>query len=188
MRFYIAGLGNPGKEYELSRHNAGSFVLSYLRAQFGFPELRSDKKKKSAHSRGKHMEKDITLIFPETFMNESGRALKNFIARAADKKRLIVIHDDLDLPIGSFKISFDRGPGGHKGVLGIARALRGNDFYRIRIGTSPRTVSGKLKKISGAASVKKFVLSRFGKKEIEAVQSLFPEILKGIGDILDGRR
>ena len=73
------------------------------------------------------------LLFPQTFMNHSGKA-----ARGLNPKNLTVIHDDVDLPLGTFKISFDRGSGGHKGIESIIRALKSQKFARIRIGVSPR--------------------------------------------------
>lgn len=111
--FYIIGLGNPGEEFALSPHNAGR-------------EMAQTFEKKYPDTKAK-------IVLPDTYMNQSGKAVKNLPA-----KRVIVLHDDIDLPLGKFKIVFNRGSGGHKGVESVIRALGTEKFYRVRIGISPK--------------------------------------------------
>ena len=129
----IVGLGNPGEEYKQTRHNAGRMVLEYFAKKNDFPDWKENSNLQSIVSLGMVGKEKITLILPETFMNNSGKAVKNLSA-----KNLIVLHDDIDLPLGKFKISFGRGSGGHKGVESVIRALKTKNFCRIRIGVSPK--------------------------------------------------
>jgi peptidyl-tRNA hydrolase, PTH1 family len=134
----VVGLGNPGKEFENTYHNVGFLALDRLAAivASAAPDAAPWQKykilfeyKKSGHT---------TFIKPLTYMNDSGKAvreaLKKFGGTAED---LIVIHDDSDLTVGNYKISFGRSSAGHKGVQSIIDALKTNQFQRIRIGIRP---------------------------------------------------
>ena len=96
-------------------------------------------------------------------MNKSGLAVKPIITSKKKAEALIVIHDDLDLPIGKFKISFNKSSGGHRGVESIIKAIKTEAFTRVRIGISPATPSGKLKKPKGEKDVGDFILGEFKK-------------------------
>lgn len=163
----IAGLGNPGEEYEGTRHNTGRIVLEYFRKKNGFPDWRADKKTRALVSEGKIGKEKILLVMPEVFMNNSGKSLAPLIKSKKAAEKLIIIYDDLDLSLGSMKISFDRGSGGHRGLESIIRALKTRAFVRIRIGVSPATPSGTLKKPSGEKKVIDFILGKFSPKESE---------------------
>ena len=119
-------------------------------------------------------------------MNDSGDAVKFFIKKSSDPKYLIVIHDDLDLPIGRFKVSFNRGAAGHKGVVAIADRVKSNAFWRIRIGISPQGSTGAIKKVSGKKKVTKYVLGNFSKKEETILQKIYPEVATALLGILSG--
>lgn len=171
MGYIIAGLGNPGEEYENTRHNTGRIVLDVIRkklkeAEFG--EFEKDKKTRALVAKGK-LKEPILLVEPEDFMNKSGQAVKSFVTSKKAAEKLIVIHDDLDLPIGRYKICFNRGSGGHKGVESIMRAVGTEGFVRFRIGISPATPSGKMKKPSGEKAVSDFILGKFKPAEITAL-------------------
>lgn len=170
--FYIVALGNPGEEYRDTRHNTGRIVLSNFLKAFDFPELSFDKKKQALYAEGKIKKEKVAVLFPETFMNKSGSSLSSLITSKKKAEMLVVVHDDLDLPLGKIKISFNRGTGGHKGVLSIVRALKTEGFVRIRIGISPTTPSGKLKKPHGEADVEKFILGSFKPKEIDELKKI----------------
>lgn len=129
----IVGLGNPGAEYEKTRHNAGALALQYAARTFKFSDWESAKKYESLASEGKIGDEKILFLRPQTFMNNSGKAV-----RGLNPKNITVIHDDVDLPLGSIKISFGRGSGGHNGVESIIRALKTREFARIRIGVAPK--------------------------------------------------
>ncbi len=145
---YIIGLGNPGEEYELTRHNAGRMtVLDFVKKEkIDEPEL--NKKLKALVSEGKIGKEKIQIILPETFMNKSGEAIKKLAIPPKNIKNLVVVHDDIDLPLGKVKISFGKNSGGHKGVESVIKAVKTKDFIRIRIGISSTNAKGVVKKPS----------------------------------------
>src|SRR3989344_806354 len=116
MQYTIVGLGNPGKEYESSRHSTGRIVLEQFRKKNGFPDWEKNKKMNALASEGKLAREKVLLLEPETFMNNSGKSVAPLVKTKKAAERLVVIHDDLDLPLGAMKISFNRGSGGHKGI------------------------------------------------------------------------
>src|SRR3989344_3497573 len=187
MAFTVVGLGKAGKEYEETRHSVGRLFAGRFAEECGCSPWEYRKEKKSKVSAGVFEKEKIILVLPETFMNVSGSAVKHFVKSPAGRKKLIVIHDDLDLPIGTFKVSFNRGEAGHKGVLSLSRALRGRDFYRIRVGISRAGRGNQAKKVSGERAGKNFVLARFSKKELAALEALFAPIRESIGKIISGK-
>ncbi len=121
----VVGLGNPGRRYERTRHNAGFMVVDELAHRHGG----SWRQKKRAESAPVNLGlAEVTLLKPQTFMNESGAALSGY--RAED---LIVVHDDLDLPPGDVRVKVGGGAGGHNGLRSIISRL-GNGFVRVRVG------------------------------------------------------
>lgn len=178
---YIVGLGNPGKEYENTRHSAGRVILEIIRTQIEAEDFRLNKKLKALVSEGEIGKQKVTLMVPETFMNNSGLSVKSIITSVKKAHSLVVIYDDLDLPIGTMKISFNRGTGGHKGLDSITTQIKTAEFVRFRVGISPKTATGKTKKPSGAAVVEKHIMGEFhesemvelkkiGKKAVEALE------------------
>jgi len=145
----IAGLGNPGRKYTNTRHNIGFQIIDEFARENNFPEFKMSKKFNALISE----KENITLVKPQTFMNESGKAVKKMVGE------LIVIHDDIDLPLGEIKISKNRGSAGHKGVQSIIKELSSKDFTRLRVGIQPRFQQGKPR------NVERFVLQKFDKKE-----------------------
>lgn len=150
--FVVVGLGNPGEKYEHTRHNAGRMAVKALK------------------------EVNAKLITPDTFMNKSGDAVKPLVKNAKQAEQLVVIHDDLDLPFGSFKISFNKSSGGHRGVESIIKAIKTQAFVRIRIGISTTTPSGKLKKPKGEDAVEKHILGKFKPAELAELKKLYKKI------------
>jgi PTH1 family peptidyl-tRNA hydrolase len=148
----LVGLGNPGEEYEKTRHNAGRILVQILEKKM------EDKK--------------IKFITPDTFMNNSGKAVKPFIKTKKDLENLIVIYDDIDLPLGKIKISFDKSSGGHNGLESIINQLKSREFVRIRVGIAPTTPTGKIRKPKGEQAVLKFLLGDFKKPELEKIKKL----------------
>jgi len=150
--YIVVGLGNPGEEYAHNRHNTGRMALAYVE---------------------KKEPKRIKFVHLDTFMNKSGSGVAKVIKSKKAAEKLVVIYDDLDLPIGSMKVSYNRGSGGHKGIESIVRALKTEAFIRIRIGTSPTTPNGKLKKPQGEKAVEKHILGDFKKPETEILKKVF---------------
>jgi PTH1 family peptidyl-tRNA hydrolase len=184
MSWVIAGLGNPGEEYVDSRHNAGRMALEYYAKKSGLPGWKEDKKANAATAGtkiGKHI---VLLVLPNTFMNKSGSAVKRYIKSMKAAERLVVVYDDLDLPLGSIKLSFDRGSGGHKGVESIIRAVKTKKFTRIRIGVSPSTATGKLRKPQGEDEVVDFILKKFKAPEMEELKRVFKKVAEAIDCIV----
>jgi peptidyl-tRNA hydrolase, PTH1 family len=135
----IYGLGNPGEKYLKTRHNIGFNVVDEFQKKNGFPEFKLSKKFNSELSEGILGTEKIILAKPQTFMNESGTVLKKIINNYKSPiNNLIVIHDDIDLPLGKTKISKDSGSGGHKGVESIIKNLKTKEFIRFRVGIQPK--------------------------------------------------
>ena len=129
----IAGLGNPGPEYKDTRHNVGFRVISRMSRELGV-RLR-DGRFHSKHVRTKIRGKEIILLCPDTFMNLSGKSIKGCADYYGLKtENILIVHDDLDLPVGRIKIVKYAGSGGHKGVASIIDYLGGKEFPRIKIG------------------------------------------------------
>lgn len=161
MNYLIVGLGNPGKEYENTRHNAGVMVLEQIRRAWDFLEWSRDTMSNSLMSKGTFDTSSVTLMFPQTFMNLSGTAVRHYADEEYPQK-LVVIYDDLDIPLGNIKMSFDRSSGGHNGVQSIIDTLGGADFARIRIGIGNR--EGDLREHVG-------VLDTFSDEEKNIIES-----------------
>ena len=204
--FYIVGLGNPGDEYLNTRHNAGRMVVSKLLKDLDFDDFEFNKKTNSQVSKGsikigRNKEEKVTLILPETFMNKSGNALSYFVkpvpkaasAKASTSRRkglenLIVVHDDIDLALGAIKISYNKGTGGHRGLDSIVKVVKTKEFVRIRIGVSPATSKGKIKKPQGEKDVIDFILNKFKPKELELMKKIFKKSSEAIQTLItDGR-
>ncbi|TSC54933.1 MAG: peptidyl-tRNA hydrolase, PTH1 family [Parcubacteria group bacterium LiPW_30] len=188
MNYTIVGLGNPGEEYELTRHNTGRIVLSALHKKENLSPFKLDKKLKALVSEGKIGKDKIEVIFPETFMNKSGVSITPLIKNKKQAERLIVVHDDLDLPLGTMKISFNRGSGGHKGIESIIKAIKTEAFVRVRIGVSPKTTKGKAKKPKGEEKIVNFIIGKFSKIEQETLKKVGKQVSEAIVTLVkDGR-
>ena len=131
----VVGLGNPGEEHSRTRHNAGADVVELLAKRNG-ASLKSSKKD---HARVADTRIDgelVILAFPQTYMNDSGKSAVALAKRAslASWDRLVVVHDELDLPLGSVRVKVGGGLAGHNGLRSITNHLKTQDYARIRIG------------------------------------------------------
>lgn len=164
--FTIIFLGNPGKEYALTRHNAGRILGEIIAKKYKIA-LEENAKTKSLMGEGLIGKAKVRLILPNTFMNKSGDAIKNIPVSA---KKFLVVHDDVDLLMGRMKFSFGKSDGGHKGVASVFRALKTRDVWRVRIGVQKKKrVSAEdmvLKKFSPA---ERLTLTKLGKTLAEAL-------------------
>ncbi len=182
--FLVTGLGNPGKQYENTPHNAGYLFLDMLREYLindnGLQISSWENEKKIFNSDICKIKKDGELVGmlqkPLTFMNNSGDALR-VISKKFDIDQYILAHDDLDIPLGRYKIQKGKSPKGHRGVLSVEGALPKEDFLRVRIGIESRgdrVISGE-----------EYVLMSYSKKEVailestvsKAINELFTDIL-----------
>lgn len=173
MTWVIVGLGNPGEEYALMRHNAGRMAAEAYAKSLGEDDWKEHAKAQATVLSSKIGKSAATLVLPDTYMNKSGNAVGKFVKSAKAAEHMIVLYDDLDLPIGKIKISFDRGSGGHKGIESITRAVKTKKFARIRIGISPATAAGKIRKPLGEKDVEKHILGKFRPAELNELTRVF---------------
>src|SRR3990172_12622944 len=173
----ILGLGNPDREYEGTRHNAGRSAAEYFAKKIGAGDFEFDKKSNSLIAEGKVEKNKVLIALPETFMNKSGSAATKLIRSKKELKELVVIHDDLDLPLGRFKISYGKSSGGHKGVESVMRALKTKNFVRIRIGVSPKNKPPQKEVI-------KFIVGKFKPSELEIIKKVFKKISDALETII----
>jgi PTH1 family peptidyl-tRNA hydrolase len=163
--FYIVGLGNHGEKYQNTRHNVGWLVCDYVREQAKLPELIGDKAMSGRVTEGVIVGTPVRLLYPDTYMNNSGSAAVKFVPKA-EIGNLIVIHDDIDLPLGEIKLGKGRGDGGNNGIKSLIEKLGTKDFIRIRIGIAPRSFwTGEVKRPKGGGPLERFVLKPFTTKE-----------------------
>src|SRR3972149_5277297 len=119
----------------------------------------------------------------DIFMNNSGKAVAPLVKNKKDLENLVVIYDDIDLPLGKMKISYNRSSGGHNGLNSVIKALKSEEFLRIRIGISPATPKGVIKKPKGEKAVINFILGEFKKSELETIKKLSKKVSEAIETI-----
>ncbi len=171
MPYIIAGLGNPGEEYENTRHNTGRIILDFVRKEYG-DEFEFNKKLNSQVCDAKIGKEKVTLIAPETFMNLSGKAVAPLVKSIKAAEKLIIIYDDFSLPLGRIRISYNRSSGGHNGLESIIKAVKTEAFVRIRIGTAPENSKGNAKLINGEDKIEKFILGKFKEDEMKVLKKI----------------
>lgn len=171
MAYIFVGLGNPGEEYENTRHNTGRILISMFGKSVD-AEWKNDKKLNAEVAKVKVGKTPVTLVLPNTFMNNSGKSVKPLVTSIKGAEKLLVIYDDLDLPFGTNKISFNKSSGGHRGLESIIKALKTEKFARVRVGISPTTPSGKIKKPKGEDAVTKIIMGKFKPEEMTALKKL----------------
>lgn len=170
MGCIIVGLGNTGKEYEKTRHNAGRMAVQLFAKKEGFPPFVVKKNAHALVSEGRVEGEKVTLVLPETMMNLSGKAVGAFVKSPKAAKHLLVLQDELDIPLGALKMVFGRNSGGHKGVESVMRAIKTKEFARLRIGISGAGKKNQAKKPSGEEKVVKHVVSKFRPAEEAALK------------------
>ncbi len=174
MMKLIVGLGNPGKEYSETRHNIGYLfvdeIVKYYNQQF-----KLDKKLRSESVRIKIADEDYIFLKPITFMNLSGEAVVLAMKYYnIDIDNIIIVHDDLDLPVGKIRIRPQGGSGGHNGIKSIIQHLKTQDFKRIRIGID-----------KGKYEVIDYVLGKFSKRDQDIINEIIndaPSIIKYLSE------
>lgn len=174
---FIIGLGNPGEKFKNTRHNIGFRAINEIAVNFQFPAFDFQSIFNAEISKGKIVGVEIILAKPQTFMNESGKAVKKIVKGWKSKiENLIIIHDDIDLPLGKIRIAKGRGAAGHKGVESIIKELGNKDFLRFRTGIKPI----KEGQIINKTKTKDFVLKKFNKKEGNALNEVIGKTIKAI--------
>ncbi len=156
----VIGLGNPGKEYGNNRHNVGFLALDHVLKDLQTISCTSSFDAKICEV---HMPNKIFFVYPQTYMNNSGKSIKQILDfYKLSPKDILVLHDDVDLPLGTIKFSDDSGSAGHNGVASIIDALGTKEFRRIRIGVENRENKEHL-------PTDAFVLQNFSKEELEQI-------------------
>jgi PTH1 family peptidyl-tRNA hydrolase len=174
--FFIVGLGNPGAEYEWTRHNLGFLLVDKLARDAGIEVRRRDCR--ALVGRASIAETEVLLVKPQTFMNLSGEAVQCLLSKQPDLKpatALIVISDDLALPFGRIRIRQRGSAGGHNGLKSIIGALGTNEFIRLRIGIMPD---------HPVANTKGFVLDQLPKAARAEVEKILERGAEALGAIL----
>lgn len=167
----IVGLGNPGKQYADTRHNVGFMVVDYLAGRLG---IKVDKTKfKSIIGEGFWQNEKVVLVKPQTYMNLSGEAVLDMIQwHKLNPEDILVIFDDMDLPVGKLRLRTKGGAGGHNGMKSIIYLLQSEDFPRLRLG-----IDHPENEMMESAD---FVLSKFSDKEAKVMT----EAIKGAADAI----
>jgi len=168
--YLIAGLGNPGLQYADTRHNVGFMLLDYLAR--GSNVSFSESKWKALIAKTTIRDESVVLLKPQTFMNASGTALAAVTQYyKLSINTILVIHDDLDIPLGRIKIVAGGGAGGHKGVLSCIDHLGSKNFSRLKIGIG---------RPAAPIPPEKYVLSRFGPDEHEVLTQEMTVAVEGV--------
>ncbi len=176
MDYLIAGLGNPGKKYHFTRHNIGFLSIDVLSEYLDIPV---EKKYKKSLIGNKFIdENNIILMKPSTFMNLSGKVILSALARFRIlPENLIIIYDDVDLPLGKIRIKKNGASAGHKGLQSIIDYINNGNFIRIRIGIGTESMKDH--------STEEFVLSEFSDEEVKVLKNSIKKIPEIINIILD---
>lgn len=179
MGYIIVGLGNPEKEYENTRHNAGMIILDQFAKKNEGSDWKKDNTRDALVSKAEVGDEKVLLVKSQTFMNKSGISVKDLQGSPKKLEKLIVIQDDLDLPLGSMKIVFNRGSGGHKGIESIVRSVKSEAFVRVRVGICPTTPSGKLKKPDHTKMLD-FIVGEFKKPELDIIKKVGKKVCEAL--------
>ena len=167
----IVGLGNPGKEYEYTRHNTGFMAIDYYAKKHS---LDFKNKYNGLYSESIINNEKVILLKPQTFMNLSGECIRKFINFfKVDLKDLLVIYDDVDFEVGTFKIKRNGSSAGHNGIKNIIQNIGTEEFQRIRIGISKNTI----KRMD-------YVLQKFSVEDLNKLNDILPIVSDAIDDFI----
>ena len=179
----IVGLGNLGKKYEGTRHNAGFVLLDKLICHKDLAPVgecivfKKEPKFKSEIAEASYKGEKLFLIKPQTYMNLSGEAVAKIASfYKADLSDLIVVSDDIDLPIGTARIRTGGSSGGHRGMQNIIE-ITGDQFCRVRIGIRSK-IGNSSEVITNKIDATNFVLSKFSKREINILNNMIDEVIR----------
>ena len=164
----ILGLGNPGKEYEQTRHNVGWWLIEALAERWGFDGWKKDGQAKVAQGHVPGVKETVRLVKPLSFMNLSGGAVVQYARRPfwSAATDLLVLVDDVAIPAGTWRMRAEGGAGGHNGLKSIQQAIGSQQYPRLRIGVGdPERAPG--------GPLTDFVLGAVGKRDTEAIRAQF---------------
>lgn len=179
----VVGLGNPGDEYNGTRHNVGRDIVTQFARDHAFSDWRHDKTMRAQHAQGTVGDVSVDLLLPETYMNKSGESVKAYLVKNADA-RVLVVQDELDIPVGEIRISDKSSSGGHNGVQSIINALKTQNFTRLRVGIMPHTFFGRAYKPRGEREVSRFVTAPFSRRERKQLEPVIAESLEKLEELV----
>lgn len=165
MIYTLVPLGNPGEKYARTRHNVGRIAIDLIKEDVEKIEC-------------------CEIFVPDTFMNESGKAIAEYF-RYHEGRELIIVYDDKDLAYGTFRVSHDRGDGGHNGVKSVIESLGTKEFIRIRIGIAHKDTDGKDIKAPHGEVVQSYVMGRVTEDEEESLRGIASSLLGAIKTITE---
>lgn len=172
----IVGLGNPGKKYETTPHNAGFLAIDALMEKLAPEETLSETSKLSSKITSIHVGGEkVILAKPTTFMNESGQAVRALMDYyKIPINEIVILHDEADISLGKYKEAFDRGAAGHNGIKSIIQHLGTKEFKRIRIGIKPENEYREFPLLT-------YVLKPLKDEELDILNKSIQEIIENIG-------
>ena len=176
MKLFI-GLGNPGAKYQGNRHNAGHMFIDWMKDTLNANTFQKSKSTDASYTWVQLNGEKTELLKTGSFMNVSGGVVKGILTKHPETKldQLYIVHDDLDIPFGKFKIQFGTGPKHHNGIRSIEESLGTEEFWRIRIGVDARpSNSGNSDRVDGET----YSLQDFTPEEQQQLQSVFQTIYK----------
>ena len=178
----ILGLGNPGKEYENTRHNVGWWLLDHLADRWGFDGWKKDGQAKVVQGHLAGVKEPVRLVKPQTYMNLSGGVLVQYARRPfwSAQNDLLVLVDEVAIPVGTWRVRAEGGTAGHNGLKSVQQALGTPKYPRLRIGIGdPDRPSG--------GPLSDYVLGAVGKRDADSIRSLFPVMTDAVeGWVRDG--
>jgi PTH1 family peptidyl-tRNA hydrolase len=171
----IVGLGNPGKEYQHTRHNVGWWLVDHLAERWGFDGWKKDGQSKVAQGHLPGVKESVRLVKPQTYMNLSGGALVQYLRRPfwSAATDLLVVVDDVAIPVGTWRIRGEGGTSGHNGLKSVQQAVGSQQYPRLRIGVGdPERAPG--------GPLHDYVLGAVGKREGDMIRELFPVMTEAV--------
>lgn len=184
--YTIAALGNPGEEYRQTRHNAARAVMDEVVKAWGWDNSFRSVKLSGEVFEGSIGGQSVRVVYPDTYMNDSGGAVK----KALDEtplNSLIIAYDDVDLPFGEFKLAYGRGAGGHNGLKSVIESLDTPDFVRVRIGIAPVNWLGTMVRPQGDR-LSDYVLGNLTNRESNKLRSVAPGVKRAIERLIEAGR
>lgn len=170
-KIIIAGLGNPGPQYAMTRHNTGFMAIDALASNYNI-SFKASKDRRYEVGEGMVSNQPILLLKPLTYMNKSGQAINHILNYYnISPSSLLVVHDDIDIPLGSLKFTRGGGAGGHNGIRSIITSIGTDIFPRLKIGVG---------RPAGPVPIDQYVLSGFTKVEKDMLQKVLTMALEGI--------
>jgi PTH1 family peptidyl-tRNA hydrolase len=185
--YYIVGLGNPGEQYARTRHNIGWLVVDAFLKKNNLPAAIIERHASGRVTHGLVGGTPVTILYPDTFMNHSGTAVRKLVPKGTETT-LMVVYDDVDIPLGMVKVSFGRGSGGHNGVESVIKSLGTKDFIRVRVGIAKTGIwpwdKGEIKRPKGGGALERHVLGNFSSREAALLEAATLRAVDAVATIL----